>query len=359
MLKRLIESHHRNFDYQHSVIALTQSGKVGKQLQALGVEVRELHMISWLDIPRVLWQLVRLILAERPDIVQTWMYHSDLLGGLAAVLAGNKRVIWGIRGSDIPQRGLSSTQIVVTVCSWLSFILPRVIVCCAESARVAHVLKGYEKKKLVVIPNGYELSNFNWNPALRRLARSSFKFRDTDIIIGIVGRFDPLKDHENFIRAAAVVASKVERVKFLMIGRDIDSSNIKLNRWIDESGFADKFLLIGERSDVPECLAALDIFCLSSFKEGFPNVVCEAMAMNVPCVVTNVGDAADIVSNLGIVVSSRDSIALANALLLMIDKGFDERARLGKMARIRIEKNYSIKIASSKYEEIYKKILEN
>jgi glycosyltransferase involved in cell wall biosynthesis len=359
MLKRLIESHQGNPNYVHSVISLTLVGKVGAQLQEIGVEVRAVGMRSPLDILRVLWQLVRMIRAERPDIVQTWMYHADLLGGLAARLAGNRHVIWGVRGSAIPQSGMSATQVVVTLCSWMSHFLPSVIVCCAASARVAHAERGYDQTKMVVIPNGYELAHFNRNPILRQQARAAFGFSDDDVVVGIVGRFDPLKDYRNFVLAATVVAAKVNHVKFLMVGRDIDSTNNELKGWLDESGLAHKFVLAGERSDIPECLAAMDMFCLSSSKEGFPNVVCEAMAMNVPCVVTDAGDAAEIVSDTGIVVVPRDSSALAGALQAMISKGVAERSRLGELARLRIEKNYSIEIASARFENLYKQVAGN
>ena len=357
MLKRLIESHQGNPNYRHSVISLTLVGKVGEQLQEMGFEVRTLGMRSPLDIPYVLWQLARMIRRERPDIVQTWMYHADLLGGLAARLAGNRHVIWGVRGSAIPQRGLSATRLVIGLCSWSSRFLPTVIVCCGESARVAHAEKGYDQSKLAVIPNGYELTHFNRNPILRQQTRAAFGFSDNDVVVGIVGRFDPLKDYKNFVHAAAVVAARVNQVKFLMIGRDITSTNILLKGWIDESGFTHKFVLTGERSDVPECLAAMDVFCLSSSNEGFPNVVCEAMAMNVPCVVTDAGDAAEIVSDTGIVVAPRDSAALAGALQTMISKGAAERSRLGELARRRIEKNYSIEIASTRFENLYNQVM--
>ncbi len=359
MLKRLIEAHQGNPNYRHTVISLTHLGKVGEQLQALGVEVRTLGMRSPLDVPRVLWQLVRWLRASRPDIVQSWMYHADLLGGLAARLAGNRHVIWGVRCSAIPQRGLSVTQMIVFLCSWLSRFLPSVIVCCAESARVAHAARGYDRSKMVVIPNGYDLSLFNRNPILRQQARAAFGFGDDDVVVGIVGRFDPLKDYRNFVLAATVLARKFELVKFLMVGRGIDSTNNVLKGWLAESEFAHQFVLAGERSDIPGCLAGMDVFCLSSSKEGFPNVVCEAMAMNVPCVVTDAGDAAEIVSDTGIVVAPRDSTALAGALQTMISKGVAERSRLGELARLRIEKHYSIEIASARFENLYRQVTNN
>lgn len=359
MLWRLIEAQRRNSSSQHIVISLTSIGKVGQQLQALGIEVHALNLRSALDIPHVLWKMVRLIRVVRPDIVQTWMYHADLLGGLAARLAGNRKVIWGVRCSNIPHGRMSSTQMIVTLCSWLSHRLPSRIVCCAESAQAVHVARGYEKNKMLVIPNGYMLSQLKRTPAMRQNARAIFGFGDKDIVVGIVGRFDPMKDYRNFIRAATMVASKVESVKFLMIGRGIDSTNSELRDWLTESGIAHKFVLAGERSDIPNCLAGMDLFCLSSAcGEGFPNVVGEAMTMNVPCVVTDVGDAAQIVFDTGTVVAPSDSAELAKALQTMIEIGSAERSRLGELARSRIEKNYSIEIASARFEALYQQVID-
>jgi glycosyltransferase involved in cell wall biosynthesis len=356
MLKRLISSHHAYKCYRHSVISLRQIGKVGWQLQEMGVEVHAMDMRTMMDMPRIFWQLVKIIRKTQPNVIQTWMYHADLIGGLAARFAGNHRIIWGIRGSAIPQGRMSSTQIVVSLCSWLSRYIPEVIVCCAESARIAHVEKGYDQRKLVVIPNGYELSLFNRNPIFRLQVRDEFGISQNDLVVGIVGRFDPLKDHKNFVHAANLLASKFDNIKFLMIGRNIDRTNTVLKHWLNESGFAHKFVLAGERADISDCLSAMEIFCLSSSKEGFPNVVCEAMAMGVPCVVTSAGDAAEIVADTGIVVETRDSLALSVALQTMIGLGTEERLRLGKLARLRIERNYSIEKASSRFEDIYNRI---
>jgi glycosyltransferase involved in cell wall biosynthesis len=341
------------------VISLNTIGKVGQQLQARGVEVQAMGMRSPWDIPGVLWRLMRLIRASRPDIVQTWMYHADLIGGLAARLAGIRHVIWGVRGTAIPQRGLSTTRMVVSLCSWLSRFLPSVIVCCAESARVAHAEKGYDQTKMVVISNGYDLRHFSKDPMLRQKTRAAFGIDDEDVVVGTVGRFDPLKDYRNFVRSAAVLAAQVERVKFLMVGPGMDSRNKLLQGWLGESEFAHKFVLAGESSDIPGCMATMDVFCLSSSKEGFPNVVCEAMAMKVPCVVTAAGDAAEIVADTGIAVAPRDSTALAEALRTMLSKGAAERSRLGELARHRIEKHYSMQLASARFENLYKQLTQN
>jgi glycosyltransferase involved in cell wall biosynthesis len=356
VLHRLIVDS-RGEKFKHAVIALNPKGAMWQRFIDDGIEV---VVLDFKRSPVMsFFRLISLIRKRRPDIVQTWMYHADLLGGLAARLAGNKNVIWGVRGSAIPQSRISATQVVVSICSLMSCYIPKVIICCAESARVAHAEIGYDKSKMFVIPNGYKMDHFNSNPLLRLKTRNSFGFSEDDMVVGIVGRFDPLKDYKNFVHAAAMVASKDNNVKFLMVGRDIHPTNDVLKVWLDESGFGNKFVLAGERSDIPACLDAMNIFCLSSSKEGFPNVVCEAMAMNLPCVVTDSGDAAEIVAGTGLVVAPCNSLALADALEKMIKKSAVERLHLGGLARLRIEKMYSIEIATKRFEKIYNNIIES
>jgi glycosyltransferase involved in cell wall biosynthesis len=210
---------------------------------------------------------------------------------------------------------------------------------------------------MVVIPNGYDLKEFRRNPQLRGQTRAAFGFGDEDMIVGIVGRFDPQKDHKTFVLSAAALAAKIDRVRFLMVGRGIDSTNEVLKTWIAQSGCENRFVLAGERSDIPGLLAGLDVLCLSSScGEGFPNVVCEAMAMGIPCVVTDAGDAAAIVSDTGIVVPRRDPMALAHGLQTMLSRGAAERSRLGELARQRIERHYSMEMISAQFDNIYNQL---
>ncbi len=353
MLLRLIQSSQSNPKFSHSVISLTDIGKVGQQLEASGVDVVALNMTSIFDVLRVLNKLFKIIKLRQPQIIQTWMYHADLLGGMAARLAGKRNIIWGIRGTSIPQRGLSTTRLVVSLCSLLSHWIPALIVCCAKSARNAHSVLGYDQRKMTVINNGYDLKPFNISPQAREQSRVSFGFNKNDIVVGTVGRFDPLKDYGNFIRAASEVVRCNRNAKFLMVGRGLNTNNDILQQWIEKTGLKDRFVLAGEREDIPYCLACLDIFCLSSISEGFPNVVCEAMASGVPCVVTNVGDAAGIVADTGIVVAPGDSVALADALMSLLGKDECERSELGTLARKRIEAHYSIECATANFEAWY------
>ncbi len=354
MLKRLIVSHQAVSDHQHTIISLTSIGTVGLQLQALGVEVHTLGMRSVLDIPRVMWQLIRLIRIDRPDVVQTWMYHADLLGGLAARLAGNRNVIWGIRTTEVNASVSCATSLIRILCARLSHFVPHSIVCAADASRRVHIAVGYDASRMVVVPNGFDLDRLVATPEQGDELRLQCDLGAGVVVIGFLGRFHPDKGQQNFVRAAGLLARQYVNARFLMVGRDLDANNAQLAQWISATGCADRFVLLGERADVPACLVAMDLFCLSSRTEGFPNVVAEAMAMGLPCVVTDVGDAAMLVADTGVVVPKEDSAALAAGLRQLLAMSPDARQQLGQKARARIHAEFSMDRARERFESIYK-----
>lgn len=357
MMMRLIQTHHADANYSHLVVSLTDIGVIGDQLVDEGVDVTVLGMRSLFDVPSVLLKLIRVIRKRKPDIVQTWMYHGDLIGGIGARLAGVRNVIWGIRTTDVSGGVSHSTALIRKVCSCLSSWIPVRIVCAADASRRAHIAVGYDGSRMVVIPNGFDLSHFSAADDIRFAMRSELGIDPDTVVIGNIGRLNEDKDHSNFVHAAGLVLDGHANAKFLMVGRDVSAANIALASWIDATGHMDKFILLGERSDIRDCLSAMDVFCLSSRTEGFPNVVGEAMAMGVPCVVTDVGDAAMLVSDTGIVVRKEDPVALAGAIAEMVSMGSANRYRLGTQARSRIGAEFSINRARERFEDIYTKLL--
>ena len=357
MLKRLVDVRQDNRSVRHSVISLTRIGKVGQQLQALGIEVHALDMRSILGIPRVLWQLARLIRASRCDIVQTWMYHADLLGGMAARLAGQRHVIWGIRRTELLTGDSVATRVIRRLCGRLSGWLPHTIVCAAEAARRSHAALGYNAARMVVVHNGFDTTRLTATVDQRLALRAQLGIAADEIVIGSLGSYKPAKDHQNFVRAAGLVAQQQPKVRFLLVGRDIDVSNAELSWSIEQTGHHDRFVLLSERADVQVCLAAMDMFCLHSRTEGFPNVVGEAMAMGLPCVVTDVGDAAVLVADGGVVVPREDSNALAQGLERLVALPTGARRELGQRAKARIHAEFTIERARERFEAVYRCVL--
>lgn len=358
MIERLIKSDSATIS-STVVVSLTSLGVIGESLRDQGVRVHALGMSSTLHSPITLWRLVRLIRQYKPRIVQTWMYHADLLGGLAARLAGSCAVVWGIHSTAIPQGPMSVTFWLVRLCAICSHFVPHRIICCAKSAKAAHIKLGYAAHKMTVITNGYDFSAFNRHLNSRVESRMELGYDVDEIVIGAVGRFDPLKDFRNFIAAASKVSANRSDVKFVMVGRNIEWSNHTLRGWIEDAGVAKSFNLLGEQSDVPYFLSAMDIFCLSSVNEAFPNVVVEAMAMGLPCVVTRAGDAADILGVDDFVVPVKDSVSLSDALLRMCDLNPEVRRRLGERGAKKVREEYGINSIRQKFEEVYAETASN
>ncbi|MGD0961486.1 MAG: glycosyltransferase, partial [Methylomonas sp.] len=234
---------------RHTVMVLRQAGACGEKLRAAGIQVYELGMDSFLGVPRVLYRLKELIRACDPDIVQTWMYHADLLGGLAARLAGYKNVAWGIRRTALTFKDSKSTLVVMKLCALLSTRIPRRIICVAEAGRQAHVKAGYNPDAMVVIPNGFDFTNLTATPAQRLEFRRACGFAEDEIVIGCLGRFHPAKDQENFVKAAALLAPGNPKIKFMLIGLGCDAANAQLLGWLQDYRLRDRFVLLGERAD--------------------------------------------------------------------------------------------------------------
>lgn len=292
-------------------------------------------------------------------MMQTWMYHADLVGGLAARLVGNIPVAWGIRNSSLsPETSSRLTHLTVKTCAILSHWLPDRIVCCSEAVREIHAATGYVAKKMMVIPNGYELDIFRPDSEARASVRKRLGVSDDTAIVGMIARFDPQKDHRTFIRAAQLLHHNRPDVHFLMCGKGVTWENQELVRWIDEAGIRTRCHLLGLRdTEIPHLTAALDIASLSSaYGEGFPNVVSEAMSCGVPCVVTDIGDAALIVGQTGIVVPPGHHQALAMGWRTMLEMGYEGRKLMGIAARQRIKEHFDIKQIVARYEQLFEEV---
>ncbi len=346
--------------FENTVISLTDIGPIGRKLTAVGIPVCSLGMRKG---PTGLFRvgyLARRLRHDRPSVVQTWLYHADVAGGLAARAAGGIPVIWNVRQSNLEQAVNKRWTIVLAkLCARLSRRLPTRIVCCSESARTTHIDLGYEESKTVVISNGFDLKAYSADPEARASVRQELGLPVDALLIGRVGRFDPQKDHRNFIRAAEKITAERPDACFLLVGKGVAWENRELSSCIDDTGIRDRYHLLGRRDDIPRLTAAMDIAVSSSCGEGFPNVVGEAMACEVTCVVTDVGDSAYIVGETGRVVPAGDSEALAAACLNLLDMDDSGRKALGQAARARVAKLFNLPVVVKQYEQLYQEILED
>lgn len=338
------------------VISLTSEGVYADKLIAFGVDVRCLGVKNILSGIFSFFALIRLLWKCKPQIVQTWMYHADLIGGLAAYFCCIP-VCWGIRQSNLdPKMHKFSTMVVARACAFFSALIPKYIVSCSARAIVEHKKFGY-KGEFVLIPNGINLDECVSGESARKQARSLLGLSDDKFVFGHVGRSNPQKDHENLFKAFSEMVSRHPAVKMVVVGEGLQPGNAYFQDLLNKCDCKNQVLALGPRGDILQLLPAFDLFVLSSLGEAFPNVVVEAMACGVSCAVTDVGDAADIVGETGWVVPPRRPMALADAMERAYNLTRDERFTLGIQARQRIEQNYTLDRMYAAYFGLWDKVV--
>lgn len=358
MLLKVLERLDRRRFSPH-VISLTTKGEIGARVEALGVPVECLGMPSGRFSPTKFLRLVGRLRKMHPDAVHTWMYHADLLGGLAARLAGIRAVGWAIRHSNFSSsHSKRSTFWVMKTCAVLSSRIPRRILCCSQIGKDIHVSAGYDEEKMVVIPNGFDLARFHPDADARVTVRAELGLSEDTPLVGLIARLDPQKNHAGFFEAAERIYRSRPDAHFLLAGMGVSGNNVALRRVIQQAGVGGSTHLLGRREDMPRLMAALDVLASSSFGEGFPNVLGEAMACGVPCVVTNVGDSAEIVGETGRVVAPGDMAALAHEIVDVLGLSDEKRRALGARARERVQARYRIGSVVRQYEEFYEHLIQ-
>lgn len=344
--------------FNNHVISLQAGGSLVAAFEEAGVPVYELGLNPRLPNPFKLLHLISAIRASKPDLVQTWMYHADLLGGLAAKLARRVPIVWNIRNLSFDQQYPNRlTQAVVRLSAIASGIVPDKIISNSVAARDEHIRLGYAKDRMLVIPNGFDLAVYAPNNASRRELREELGVSHDSLLVGLMARFDPLKDHASFVQAAALLAVEFKHIHFVLAGTHITWENNTLRQVIEDAGLRHAFSLLGPRADVSRIMSALDLLVSASVSESFPNVVGEAMASGVPCVVTDVGDSRILVGDTGLVVPPRDPKQLADACAKVLKQSQTQRLELGQAARQRIQSNFSLELSLENYSRLYTELI--
>lgn len=336
-----------------NVIALHGEGEMVGRIRSLGVRVDCLGMYPGAFNLSKIYRLYHMLRLGKPDVISTWMYHADFIGGIMARLIGVPS-IWGIRHSDLSKNGIKPrTRMILKTCALLSSWLPDKIATCSFKARESHVEVGYQANKFIVIPNGFDLDRFQPDIQARRMLYKELGLADSAYLIGLIGRFDPIKNHEGFVQAAALITAKNENAYFLLAGNGLDQDNTMLWGWIRRAGLENRFYTLGLRKDIYRITAALDVAVNFSWGEAFSNAIGEAMACGVPCVVSDVGDSAFIVADTGFVISPGNVDELAQAVCHILDLPGEERNQLGERARERVLQNFAIEEVTRRYEKLF------
>lgn len=339
--------------HESAVLSLGGEGTWGPRLRSIDVPVACLHLRGPLPGPATLGRLRSVARDFGPDLIQGWMYHGNLAATVAGRMAPQRpAVAWNVRHSlyRLADEKFATRQVIRAnrrLSAGTDAILYN-----SRRSREQHEAFGFAPARGRVIPNGFDTASLRPSPAIREDVRRSLGIPIDAPVVGHVARLHPMKDHSSFLVAASGVARRVPEVRFLLVGRNAHLDHPVL-RGLVPSELTANFVCLGERPDVSELMQAMDLLCSSSWSEAFPNVVGEAMAVGVPCVVTDVGDSGDIVGSTGGVVPARDPVALTRALLELLAMTAADRQALGRQARARIERHYGLAEVVRQYAEVY------
>ena len=339
--------------FKSIVASITGDGTLVSEFEEAGATVYETGHINRLNAPWQVARLARIIRRERPQVLQTWLYYSDLMGLVCGRITGVTNILWNIRCSDMRVKDRRESSRIIT--RVLARFSPRIdaIVVNSVAGRDFHQALGYRPKEWLMIPNGIDLSLFRPMSEARLRLRQDLNVQSNTRLVGLVGRFDPVKGHEVFLEAAAQMNASHSNIHYVLAGRGVDSSNGPLRDLIEKFGLTRRVHLLGQRRDIGPVTAALDVATCSSHSEGFPNVIGEAMACCVPCVATDVGDAARVIGDTGLIVPADNPRDFADACIKLIDMPVEGRRKLGQAARSRVERHFSLAAAVEKYESLY------
>ena len=349
MLAKLVAGMDRT-RFTNSVVSLTDRGELGASIESSGVPVHCLNMPrGWPDL-RGVPRLVRLIKTFQPTMVQSWLYHADLLSLIAAWIAGPVPLVWNLRCSNMDLEEYPyQTRLVQRVLSLCSH-MPAAVVANSLAGQKYHHRLGYRPRRWEVISNGFDTNRFQPDHSVGPKLRKELGVPEDTVLLALIARVDPMKDHAMFLAAAGQVAAARANVHFVLVGKGTET----LIPRVAELGLSGRVHFLGLHRHIDRLIPGIDILCLSSaFGEGFPNVLGEAMAAGVPCVATDVGDIRLIIGNAGVVVPPRDPQAYAMTLIDLIDRGSSVRHALGQEARAWIQAEYSLARVITRYETLY------
>jgi glycosyltransferase involved in cell wall biosynthesis len=287
-----------------------------------------------------LWRLLRTFQRTRPDIVHGYLPVPNILSLLVRLSRPSSLVVWGVRASNVD---LSQYDRLSRVTFWLQCRLARyadLSIVNSSAGMEYHVARGFSRGAMRVIQNGVDTSHFRFDSMGRERMRRAWGVPQTAVLVGLVGRLDPMKDHPTFLRAAARLISADSTWRFVCIGDGTPEDRARLSKQASELGLEQRLVWAGACDDMSAAYSALDMAASSSYGEGFPNVVAEAMACGRPCVVTDVGDSARIVGEFGIVVPPRDAAALSNGIYRLYERLERDRTALTQQVRDHIIKSF-------------------
>ena len=342
----------------HYIVCLTKKSFYSNELEENNIKIYELKMNKFPNILIAPIRLYIILRKIRPAIVHTWMYHSDFFGGILAKLAGTKIVLWNIRNSTLKKPLISNSGLLISwINSLLSYFIPNQIICCGNYVAQSHIKYGYDSSKIRIIYNGVDTKLFSPNSQNRSLVRIKYKIETDTILLGMMARYTPAKDHRSLLKSLSLCKNSKQKWICILSGQGMDSTNSELVEMIKSLKLSDKVKLIGNQRNVNKIYNALDLHLCSSTSEGFPNCLLEALSSGVPCIATNVGDAQFILKDNGWIINPSDHYQLAQAVKNFFRLTEAEKIKISKSSRNKILSDFSLLKMVVNYDNLYSEFI--
>jgi glycosyltransferase involved in cell wall biosynthesis len=326
-----------------TVATFYPGGPLGRDLESTEVPVESLGKRSRWDVLGFFWRLVRLVFRVRPTILHGYLATANILTILLKPFFPSSKIVWGLRASNME---LERYGYVDQIQSWVECKLSHfadLIVVNSHAGFDCAARKGFPQDKMVVIPNGIDVDRFHPDPVSRERLRDAWGISEREQLIGLIGRLDPMKGHDMFIKAAALLSRGRDNIRYICVGDGPEAFKQKLVALSQEVGLGHRFIWVSAGDDVGAIYNALDLVTsCSSYGEGFSNVIGEALACGKLCVVTDVGDAKRIVGDTGYVVAPGNPAALASTWQVALEAGGVEKASRSQRARERVIERFSL-----------------
>jgi len=324
-------------------VALERGGPLQDSLGAARLAV--LGKTSRLGNVHVAAGLAGLLRSFRPQVHYAFLTLPCVLGTLLKPFFPATRLVMGLRATDVDHSAYAhgrASRVMHALEARLSN-RAELVIANSEAGRRNALARGFKAATTVVVPNGIDTVRCQPDRALGAALRQDWGIRPSEALIGLVARLDPMKDHTNFLRAAALLAARRPEARFVCVGGGPEPYLAELRDQTAGLGLAERLVWAGMRTDMPEVYNSLDALCLSSvFGEGFPNVLGEAMACGVPCCSTDVGDAALVLGDTGRVVPKGEPEALAAGLEDLLERLGRDGQDLRAACRERIVVNFGV-----------------
>ena len=338
------------------VVSLTSNGDLAPKIRELKIPVYFLNMKKGVSSFKAVTEYRNIILKYRPDIIQAWMYHANVFSAIMKALTPKHYLLFNIRTS---LSNVKINKVITRSLIWANAKLSKISNGIINNSKLSieqHKKIGFRKDKNFYIPNGFDLCVFKPNQAYYEKFREQYNLKRDCKLVGLFARYHQCKNHKGFLKVAKILLENCSKenisIKFVLAGEGCDKSNNELIREIEEQNLSKHVLLLGKVNSA-EVLPCLDIHLLTSYEEGFPNAIGEAMSCGIPCISSNVGDCKNIISRFGGVAEINDYTSLAKISF----EALDFKAENKKEIREYIYKNYSIKKIVNEYEKLYSGII--